>query len=102
MRYIPGNIWQFLGMAELAAEEGVPRLVTLTSIVLHQAISTAVGIVLAALYFAVAGAGAVVAPGCDRCLWFAPLGSAPASAAHPGTRVLNWAMAQAAPSRRSA
>jgi hypothetical protein len=55
IRYIPGNVWQFLGMAELAAERGVPRLVTLTSIVLHQAISTAAGLVLTALYFAVAG-----------------------------------------------
>ena len=45
-------------MAELAAEEGVPRMATFTSIVLHQAISTAAGIVLASLYFAVAGAGA--------------------------------------------
>jgi hypothetical protein len=53
VRYIPGNIWQFLGMAELAHAEGVPRLVTLTSTVLHQVISTAAGIVLAACYFAV-------------------------------------------------
>ena len=45
-------------MAELAAEEGVPRMATFTSIVLHQAISTAAGIVLASLYFAFAGAGA--------------------------------------------
>lgn len=58
IRYIPGNIWQFLGMAELAHDAGVPRLITLTSIVLHQAISTAVGMVLAALYFAVLGEGA--------------------------------------------
>ncbi len=57
IRYIPGNIWQFLGMAELSREEGVPRLVTLTSIVLHQAISTAVGIVIAAVYFAALGQG---------------------------------------------
>ena len=57
IRYIPGNIWQFLGMAELAHDEGVPRLVTLISIVLHQAISTAVGIVVAAIYFAVLGEG---------------------------------------------
>jgi hypothetical protein len=57
IRYIPGNIWQFLGMAELAHDEGVPRLITLTSIVLHQAISTAVGVVVAALYFALLGQG---------------------------------------------
>ena len=92
IRYIPGNIWQFLGMAELAAEEGVPRLATFTSIVLHQAISTAAGIVLAALYFAVAGAGA----------WFAwlrpfllltPLGLL---LLQPRIleRLLNWALAK--------
>jgi glycosyltransferase 2 family protein len=57
IRYIPGNVWQFLGMAEMAAEDGVPRLATFSSIVLHQAISTAAGLVLAALYFAVAGQG---------------------------------------------
>jgi hypothetical protein len=58
MRYIPGNIWQFLGMVELAADDGVSRLTTFASIALHQALSTAVGIVLAALYFALAGQGA--------------------------------------------
>ena len=62
-RYIPGNVWQFLSMVELAAEQGVSRVATLTSIVLHQAISTAAGLSLAALYFAWAGEG----------LWFARL-----------------------------
>lgn len=57
VRYIPGNIWQFLGMAELAHEAGAPRLLTLTSIVLHQVISTAVGVALAACYFALFDAG---------------------------------------------
>ncbi|MCX7671827.1 MAG: flippase-like domain-containing protein [Anaerolineae bacterium] len=57
VRYIPGNIWQFLGMAELAHDEGVPRIITLTSIVLHQVISTVVGIVLAACYFALFDSG---------------------------------------------
>lgn len=59
VRYIPGNVWQFIGMAELAADSGVGRLNTLASIVLHQALSTAVGLVLAAVYFAVAGQGAL-------------------------------------------
>jgi glycosyltransferase 2 family protein len=92
IRYIPGNIWQFLGMAELAAEEGVPRMATFTSIVLHQAISIAAGIVLASLYFAFAGAGA----------WFAwlrpfllltPLGL---FLLQPRVleRLLNWTMAK--------
>jgi hypothetical protein len=73
VRYIPGNIWQFLGMAELAADDGVSRISTLASIVLHQALSTAVGLVLAAVYFAVAGRGALldlVRP----FLWLVPLG----------------------------
>jgi hypothetical protein len=55
IRYIPGNVWQFIGMAELAAEDGVPRAATFTSIVLHQAICSAGGLVLASLYFAFAG-----------------------------------------------
>ena len=54
-RFIPGNIWQILGMAELAADDGVSRLTTFTSIVLHQVLSIAAGASLAALYFAVAG-----------------------------------------------
>ncbi len=73
VRYIPGNVWQFLGMAELAAEHGVSRLVTLTSIVLHQVISIVVAIALAAAYFAATGQGAWF----DRLrplLWLAPLG----------------------------
>jgi uncharacterized membrane protein YbhN (UPF0104 family) len=55
IRYIPSNVWQCLGMAEMAAEDGIPRITTLTSIVLHQAISTAAGLSLAAVYFAAAG-----------------------------------------------
>ena len=57
IRYIPGNIWQFLGMAELAADDGVPRLTTLTSLVVHQVLVTANGLVLVGSYFAVAGQG---------------------------------------------
>jgi hypothetical protein len=73
LRYIPGNVWQFLGMAELAHDAGVPRLVTLTSIVLHQAISTAVGIVIAAVYFAVRGEGVWLSR-LRPLLWLVPLG----------------------------
>jgi hypothetical protein len=73
VRYIPGNVWQFLGMAELAAEWGTPRLLTVTSIVVHQAISTAVGLVLAAGYFAVAGQGEWFGR-LRPLLWAAPLG----------------------------
>ncbi len=90
LRYIPGNIWQFLGMAELAGEAGVPRLVTLTSIILHQAISTAAGCVLAALYFAVVGQGQWFA-WLRPALWLVPLGLL---LLQPRLleRMLNWAM----------
>lgn len=73
IRYLPGNVWQFLGMAEMAAEDGVSRVSTLTSIILHQAISTAAGLMLAAIYFAAAGKTEWV----ERfrpVLWLVPLG----------------------------
>lgn len=73
VRYIPGNIWQFLGMAELAADDGVSRVTTFASIALHQALGTAVGLVLAALYFAVAGKG-VLLDAVRPFLWLIPLG----------------------------
>lgn len=60
VRYIPGNVWQFLGMAELAADDGVPRVSVFTSIALHQALSTGVGLLLAALYLVIAGQGPVL------------------------------------------
>jgi uncharacterized membrane protein YbhN (UPF0104 family) len=92
MRYIPGNIWQFLGMAEMAAQDGVPRLATLTSIVLHQVISTAAGIVLAAVYFASAGQGEWLGR-IRPLLLLAPLGL---FLLQPALleRILNWAMAK--------
>jgi glycosyltransferase 2 family protein len=55
MRYIPGNVWQFVGMTEMAVRDGVPRTASWSSILIHEGIATAAGIVLAALYFAVAG-----------------------------------------------
>lgn len=73
IRYIPGNVWQFLGMSEMAAQHGIPRTATFTSIALHQAVSTLAGLLLAAVYFALAGHGAWF----DRlrpALWLAPLG----------------------------
>jgi uncharacterized membrane protein len=73
IRYIPGNVWQFLGMSEMAAQHGIPRTATFTSIALHQAVSTLAGLLLAAIYFALAGHGAWF----DRlrpALWLAPLG----------------------------
>lgn len=88
VRYIPGNIWQFLGMAELAADDGVSRLTTFASIALHQALSTAVGLVLAALYFAVAGKGALL-DAVRPFLWLVPLGLL---LCHP--RLLEWTLNQ--------
>jgi glycosyltransferase 2 family protein len=72
VRYIPGNIWQFLGMAELAADDGVSRVSTFASIGVHQVLATLVGIVLAAVYFAAAGEGALL-EAVRPLLWLAPL-----------------------------
>jgi glycosyltransferase 2 family protein len=72
VRYIPGNFWQFLGMAELAADDGVSRVTTIASIGVHQVLATLTGLVLAAVYFALAGQGAwldTIRP----LLWLAPL-----------------------------
>lgn len=100
LRYIPGNIWQYLGMAELAAQDGVPRLVTLTSIVLHQVLSIAAGLALAAAYFAAfSGTGAAHRLGGDwlprlrPLLWLVPLGLL---LLQPRLleRFLNWALAR--------
>ena len=92
IRYIPGNVWQFLGMVELAAEDGVPRAATLASIVLHQAISTAAGLVLAAVYFALTGRGGWV-------VWLRPfLLAIPFGLLllqpHVLQRTLNWGLAR--------
>jgi uncharacterized membrane protein YbhN (UPF0104 family) len=73
IRYLPGNVWQFLGMAEMAAEDSIPRISTLTSIVLHQAISTAAGLSLVAVYFA-ATDQAEWAARFRPVLWLVPLG----------------------------
>ena len=72
-RYIPGNVWQFLSMVELAAGQGISRLATLTSVVLHQVLSTAAGLALAALYFAWTGEGVWFA-GLRPFLYALPLG----------------------------
>jgi len=62
-RYIPGSIWQYYSMVEMAAEHGVSRVTTLASTVLHQVISIAAGVTMSALYFGWAGEG----------VWFARL-----------------------------
>lgn len=87
-RYIPGSFWQFLGMVELAADDGVSRMTTFASIALHQALSTAVGLVLAAIYFALAGQGAFLVA-LRPVWWLVPLGLL---ACHP--RILEWTLNQ--------
>ena len=52
VRYIPGNIWQFVGMATLAAEEDVAAEATLASVAIHQALSAMSVVTLTAAYFA--------------------------------------------------
>jgi hypothetical protein len=91
VRYIPGNIWQFLGMAELAADDGVVRLATFTSVALHQVLNMAAGLTLAALTFALAGQGAWL-EALRPVLLLAPLGLL---LCHPRLleRMLNWLLA---------
>ena len=91
-RYIPGNVWQYLSMVELAAEQGVSRTASLTSVLLHQAISVSAGLALAGLYFACAGEGVWL----DRLrpfLYVLPLGLL---LLQPRLleRVLNWLLAR--------
>jgi len=51
IRYIPGNVWQYLGMVYLCQEVGIGQVQTLTSVVLHQAISIGAGLLVAGAYF---------------------------------------------------
>jgi len=51
IRYIPGNVWQYLGMVYLCQEAGIGRVQTLTSVVLHQAVSVGAGLAVAGVYF---------------------------------------------------
>ena len=46
VRYVPGNVWQFLGMMELGAASRVPRGAMLGSIGLHQVLSNASGLLV--------------------------------------------------------
>ena len=57
IRYLPGNVWQPLGMAQLCAEEGIPATVTLTSVVVHQALSGLAVTIIGIGYFAWMGQG---------------------------------------------
>ncbi|MCO6449968.1 MAG: flippase-like domain-containing protein [Caldilineales bacterium] len=55
MRYIPGNVWQPLGMTVLAHRQGVRAEATITSIVLYQVVNLLAVAVIAALYFPLTG-----------------------------------------------
>lgn len=55
VRYIPGNIWQFLSMTELGAHSGLPRSVTLASVVLHQVFSNLAGLTVGAYAISYSG-----------------------------------------------
>jgi uncharacterized membrane protein YbhN (UPF0104 family) len=56
VRYIPGNVWQPLGMTVLAQQVGVRPEVTIASIVLFQAISLLSVVPLVAVYLLAGGA----------------------------------------------
>ena len=55
VRYIPGNVWQFLGMVYLCHQEGIAAATTLASIVLYQVVSVASGLALAGAVYLVVG-----------------------------------------------
>ena len=55
IRYIPGNVWQPLGMAQLSAQEGIRPEATLTSVVVHQALSGLAVALIGVSYFAWVG-----------------------------------------------
>ena len=55
MRYIPGNVWQPLGMTVLAHRQGVRAEATITSIALYQVVNLLAVAVIAALYFPLTG-----------------------------------------------
>jgi len=55
VRYVPGNVWQFLGMAHLCQEDGIPATATFTSILLNQALFYLSALLLLAGYVAWGG-----------------------------------------------
>jgi len=55
VRYIPGNVWQFLGMVYLCEKEGISRTRTLASILVYQTASVASGLLAAGAVYLLAG-----------------------------------------------
>ena len=56
-RYVPGKVWQVLGMVYLCEREGIPKRVTAVSVVLAQALSTLAAVGLFGVYVLVQGRG---------------------------------------------
>jgi len=52
-RYIPGKVWQLLGMVYLCEREGIPKTVTTTSAVLAQIFSLVSGLIISFLLLGV-------------------------------------------------
>jgi len=52
-RYIPGKVWQLLGMVYLCEREGIPKTVTTTSAVLAQIFSLVSGLIISLLLLGV-------------------------------------------------
>jgi hypothetical protein len=55
VRYVPGNVWQFLGMVYLCEKEGIGRTRTLASILVYQTASVASGLLAAGAVYLLAG-----------------------------------------------
>jgi len=55
LRYIPGNIWQPLGMTVLCRQQGIRPEMTVAGVALYQAINVLAAALLAALYFPLTG-----------------------------------------------
>ncbi|NOZ50156.1 MAG: flippase-like domain-containing protein [Chloroflexi bacterium] len=72
VRYIPGNLWQPLGMTVLSRRHGVRTEATVISIALYQAINLLSVTLIAALYFPLGGNLGLLTPTDDPRL--APLG----------------------------
>jgi len=77
VRYVPGNVWQFLGMMELGAQSGIRRSTVLLSILLHQVLSNLAGLCIGAYaigYSELGGSGWIpaAAAGFVAALLFSP------------------------------
>ncbi len=50
-KYVPGKVWQFLGMLLLLESEGIPKMKTFSTGVLGQTLSVISGLLVSALFF---------------------------------------------------